>query len=188
MLWPESMEDKAGASLRSTLWRLPRPRGLPLITVTPTHVGLAGGTSVDLWAAEDSITSLSVEGTECDVRLLDRDVLPDWGEDWVLLERERHRQRRLHALEALCRRSSAQGQHDSALTAGLAAVAGEPLRGSAHRAVIEAHLAEGNPGKALRQYDLYRRLVRSELGLAPLPAIRRLVADLLGRPAERRPR
>jgi DNA-binding SARP family transcriptional activator len=65
-------------------------------------------------------------------------------------------------------------------------VSGEPLRESAHRAVIEVHLAEGNPGEALRQYDLYRRLLRVELGLSPSQAIRSLVAHLLGRPTDHR--
>ncbi|MGH8905015.1 MAG: hypothetical protein ACRD0K_00470 [Egibacteraceae bacterium] len=30
------------------------------------------------------------------------DLLPDWYDDWVLIERERFHQLRLHALEALC--------------------------------------------------------------------------------------
>ncbi|MDP9399167.1 MAG: bacterial transcriptional activator domain-containing protein, partial [Actinomycetota bacterium] len=68
--------------------------------------------------------------------------------------------------------------------AGLAAVQSEPLRESAHRRVIEVHLAEGNLGEALRQYQTYRRLVADELGLPPSPAIRRLVAPLLGRPVD----
>ncbi len=67
---------------------------------------------------------------------------------------------------------------------GLGAVRSEPLRDSAHRSVIEVHLAEGNHAEALRQYDGYRRLLADELGLPPSPAIRRLVAPLLGRPVD----
>ena len=62
---------------------------------------------------------------------------------------------------------------------GLAAVAGEPLRESAHRTLIRAHLAEGNPGEAVRQYHLYRRLLVGELALEPSAAIRGLVQPLL---------
>jgi DNA-binding SARP family transcriptional activator len=195
-LWADSPDDRAAASLRSTLWRLPRPRGIPLVGANPTHVWLQEGTEVDLWHAEESLQALSAGRTPDTVaadpaaalHMLDADVLPDWGEDWVLLERERHRQRRLHALEGLCREHSRQGRFETALALGLAAVAGEPLRESAHRAVIEVHLAEGNPGEALRQFDLYRRLLRTELGLPPSPAIRTLVAHLLGRPTDARPR
>ncbi|HEX2156656.1 MAG TPA: bacterial transcriptional activator domain-containing protein, partial [Actinomycetes bacterium] len=107
------------------------------------------------------------------------DLLPDWYEDWVVLERERLRQLRLHALEALCARLTGAGRFGAAVQAGLAAVAGEPLRESAHRTLIRAHLAEGNPGEAVRQYHLYRRLLTDELAIEPSPAIRGLVQPLL---------
>ncbi len=61
------------------------------------------------------------------------DVLPDWYEDWVMFERECHRQLRLHALEALCEQLAAADRTDEALEAGLTAVAGEPLRESGYR-------------------------------------------------------
>lgn len=41
------------------------------------------------------------------------------------------------------------------------------------------HLAEGNAGEALWQYDTFRRLLHAELGLPPSPAMRRLVDDVL---------
>jgi hypothetical protein len=46
------------------------------------------------------------------------------------------------------------------------------------------HMSEGNLAEALRQYHVYRELVRSELGLPPSSQFRRLVAPLLGRPAD----
>jgi len=45
-------------------------------------------------------------------------------------------------------------------------------------------MSEGNLAEALRQYHVYRELVRSELGLPPSAQFRKLVAPLLGRPAE----
>jgi DNA-binding SARP family transcriptional activator len=95
------------------------------------------------------------------------------------------RQARLHALDDMCARYLRRGNARAALEAGLAAIRVDPLRESAHRRVIEVHLAEGNAAEALRQYQLYRRALREELGLAPSGQIRRLVAPLLGRPAER---
>jgi DNA-binding SARP family transcriptional activator len=97
----------------------------------------------------------------------------------VLLERERFRQLRLHALERLCDRLTAQGRFAEATEAGLAAVAGEPLRESAHRALIRAYLAEGNPGEAVGQYERLRALLRDELGVSPSPLVDRMLADLL---------
>jgi DNA-binding SARP family transcriptional activator len=55
----------------------------------------------------------------------------------------------------------------AAVEAALEAVALEPLRESAHRAVIRAHLVEGNRGEALRQLGELRRLLLEELGIQP---------------------
>ena len=66
----------------------------------------------------------------------------------------------------------------SAVQAGLAAVAGEPLRESAHRILIEAYLAEGNVAEAIRQYASYRHTLYDELGVEPSPAMSSLMGRL----------
>ena len=106
------------------------------------------------------------------------ELLPDWYDDWVLIERERFRQLRLYALEALCTDLAAVGSYASAVEVGLACVAAEPLRESAHRALIAIHLAEGNRGEAIRQYRLYRTLVLRELGLTPSAELQSMVKSL----------
>ncbi|WP_236681061.1 AfsR/SARP family transcriptional regulator [Streptomyces siderophoricus] len=93
--------------------------------------------------------------------------MPDWPDEWVTTERERFRQIRLHALEALCRRLTELGEHRSAIDAGLSAVAADPLRETAQRVLMEAHLAEGNLSEAVRQYRTYAGLLRRELGVEP---------------------
>jgi DNA-binding SARP family transcriptional activator len=57
-------------------------------------------------------------------------------------------------------------------------VAGEPLRESAHRVVIQAHATAGNHGEALRQYRLFCSLLRDQLGLEPSAELRALVSRL----------
>jgi DNA-binding SARP family transcriptional activator len=84
----------------------------------------------------------------------------------------------------MCDQHQAAGHLDAALAAGLAAVACDPLRESAHRRLAMIHMSEGNLAEVLRQYHVYRELVRSELGLPPSSQFRRLVAPLLGRPAD----
>lgn len=172
-------EGRAAARLRSMLWRVPRPGGTALVAATDRRVGLAPAVEVDYRATERA-----AEVGDAALTALSEDLLPDWDEDWVVVERERYRQARLHLLEQACARHRAAGDYDLALRAGLTAVGGEPLRESAHRQVIETHLAEGNPAEALRQYETFRRLLRAELGLPPSPAIRALVSPLLGRPVE----
>jgi DNA-binding SARP family transcriptional activator len=84
-----------------------------------------------------------------------------------LIERERFRQVRLHALETLCDRFAEAGYTMRAIDAGLAAVTADPFRESGHRALIRVHMKEGNPSEAIRQYVLYRRLLDEELGIEP---------------------
>ncbi|MFF9527676.1 BTAD domain-containing putative transcriptional regulator, partial [Streptomyces achromogenes] len=109
------------------------------------------------------------------VLLGDGELLPGWDEEWVLLERERLRQLRLHALDALADRLTRQGSPALALEAALASIRIEPLRESAHRAVVAAHLSEGNVIEAVRHYRAYRQLLRDELGLEPSAQLARMI-------------
>jgi DNA-binding SARP family transcriptional activator len=172
-------ESHAQASLRSALWRLQK--------LVPGLVDTSGG------------LLLLAEGVQVDVRELDAwarqvqdprsgerqmnlpdvglcgDLLPGWYDDWVLLERERLRQLRMHALETVARRLADVGRYGDALQAAYAAMRAEPLRESAHRIVIHLHLAEGNVGEALRAYEQFRVLVADELGVPPSEHMARLV-------------
>jgi DNA-binding SARP family transcriptional activator len=178
-LWVDSDEQQAAARLRSTLWRLPAPDGLPLVDSSAGRLSLAAGIDVDIRVAEDDDRV-----AELGVPQLCGEVLSDWGDDWVTVERERFRQLRLHRLEQLSERAQHQGRYTVAMEAALAAVAIEPLRESAHRRLMLVHLAEHNPSEALRQYERVRCLLRDELGLSPTAATRAVVANYLGRPLD----
>jgi len=188
-LWPDVPDSQALTRLRSTLWKVPAPQRAALVEADATNVGLHRDASVDLYAldgpyetgdADDTADTADTAG----LPIARGELLPGWCEEWVLVERERHRQLRLHALEDRCARACEGGRFADALRSGLEAVAQEPLRESAHRRIIEVHLAEGNSAEALAQYESFRTLLRVELGLPPSPAIRALVRPLLGRPAD----
>jgi DNA-binding SARP family transcriptional activator len=182
-LWPDVTDRQALTRLRSTLWKVPAPQRAALVEADATNVSLHRDAGVDLYALDDDAPDDDGGGV-FDAPMPRGELLPGWGDDWVLVERERHRQLRLHALEDRCARACAAGRFADALRAGLEAVAQEPLRESAHRRVIEVHLAEGNGAEALTQYETFRTLLRAELGLPPSDAIRALVRPLLGRPAD----
>jgi DNA-binding SARP family transcriptional activator len=103
------------------------------------------------------------------------DLLPGWYDDWVLMERERLRQRILHALEELSRKLACAGRFPEAVEAAVLAIGAEPLRESAQRALIEAHVAEGNLSEARRILQEYRDLLRRELGVNPSYALQAVV-------------
>jgi DNA-binding SARP family transcriptional activator len=186
-LWPDSDIEHASASLRSTLWRLPKGFGQRIVVATPCHVSLDPSMNVDYRLALDwsraalarSADALPTPWTLSEITTLSGEVLPDWYDEWVLHAREQFRQLRLHALESLCQQLAAVGRFGEALLAGLGAVAIEPLRESAQRAVITAHLLEQNTVEALRQYRSYERLLRNELSLEPSPMLRSMLASCL---------
>ena len=177
-LWLDATEERANGSLRTALWRLGRPTAR-LVEATTTHLALADDVEVDVRVAKAVAKSLidgdPAPGTVPQALVGSGEILPDWYDDWVYMEREHFRQLRLHALERLCVEMTVVGRFADATEAGLAAVEGEPLRESAHRALIAVYLAEGNPGEALRQYRFFRKLLDEQLGLEPS----QLMADLI---------
>jgi DNA-binding SARP family transcriptional activator len=76
------------------------------------------------------------------------------------------------------------GRFGEAVDAALLAVSAEPLRESAQRALIEAHVAEGNLAEAHRTYIFYRNLVRRELGVEPSSDLSVLIRGCRDRPAD----
>ena len=180
-LWIDSTEDHANASLRTALWRVQHLRP-PLVSRTSTHLALADDVPVDGAEVEALAHRVLAGGhlaPEGVARLASAKVLlPDWYDDWVVIERERLRQLCLHALEQLSADARANGRYAVATQTGLGAVSLEPLRESAHRAVIEAYLAEDNASEALHQYRLFERILDSKLGLRPSPRLQELVRVL----------
>ena len=183
-LWPEASEDHAHASLRSALARLGAVTR-EVLRVTPQELQLADGVSVDIRDARRLAHRLLNSGTtreddlsDTAISTLSLDLLVDWYDDWAIAEAEDWRQLRLHALDTLAERLTNAGRYADATSAALAAVKAEPLRETAHAALMRVYLAEGNRAEALAAYQNYRELLRRELGLEPTGRIR----DLMERP------
>lgn len=178
-LWPDVDEERAHASLRSALWRL-RKIAPGLVDTSGGALGLADGVRVDVLELQDWAERVrdprqsTGRGALPDASLLG-DLLPGWYDDWVLLERDRLLQLRLHALETAAVRLASVGLTGEALQAAYLAIRAEPLRESAHRTVVRVHLSEGNLAEALRAYESFRDLLRRELGVPPTEQMTRLV-------------
>jgi DNA-binding SARP family transcriptional activator len=86
-------------------------------------------------------------------------------------------QRVLHGLEIQSRRLIDLGRCGEAVEAAIVATAADPLRESAQHALIEAYLAEGNWAEASRRLEIYRKLVRDELGIEPSQRLCALLTD-----------
>lgn len=57
------------------------------------------------------------------IAVLDHDLPPTWDEEWLVIDRERQRQLRMHALEALSVSLCRTERYGDAITAALAACA-----------------------------------------------------------------
>ena len=159
-LWPDLDEAQARGCLRSTLWRLPRPEGVPLVATSGDRLYLTTFVQVDITRLRDQLDQWSSgEAPPVTTCALSWDLLPSWYDDWLLIDRERQRQFRLHALERMSAWYVSAERFDSAIEAALQAIAGDPLRESAHRCLIRAHLAEGNVSEARRQVHSYAALL-----------------------------
>jgi DNA-binding SARP family transcriptional activator len=62
--------------------------------------------------------------------------------------------------------------------AAYAAVRTEPLRESAHRAVVRVHLTEGNIVEAARAYAAFCDMLDHELGVAPTTQMEELMSSV----------
>jgi DNA-binding SARP family transcriptional activator len=181
VLWPETTDERAFANLRSAVWRVRHPAP-GLVDVRGQRLALGPSVELDIREAITLAHSLLVEEgvpDRLDTARFGADLLPDWYDDWVVAERERYTQLRLHALERVAELSLDAGRLGVALEATLAALAGDPLRESAHRLLIRIHLAEGNAAEALRHYGSCRRLFHDRVGVAPSAHLDALVRGLV---------
>ena len=184
-LWPDASEPHAHASLRSALSRLDAVTRRAL-DVDLVDLRLAAHVDVDLResrALAQRIVGPDTELPPSDLRpeaivALSSELLPDWYDEWVLVESEDWRQLRLHALESLADRLVAAGRYCDAARAALAATRAEPLRESAQARLLRVHLAEGNQSEALRAFQRYREQLLDELGLEPTAALQSLIRDI----------
>lgn len=156
-LWPDKSENRALANLRSTLWRL-KQLDVPVVRVSTTRLILRDEVWLDIrHQAAEAIDDAGADRAPAPFDSLLTDLLPDWYDDWLVVERERLRLLQLAVLEAHARESFAVGNTTSAIQFALAALAIEGARESAHRLVIDAHLAEGNACEAQREQRRFER-------------------------------
>jgi DNA-binding SARP family transcriptional activator len=182
MLWPQATERRALACLRTAIWRVNHvsPR---LLRVTPAAVDLSAAVDVDVRRLEAAADALAESSPDDDSvlgawRLAprgDADLLSDWEDDWLVDDRQRLQQLGVHVLELVAGRFTDLGRFGPAMEAALMAVRADPLRESAHRAVIRVHLAEGNPVGAMRALDFCRLVLARDAGVEPSGVTTQLV-------------
>jgi DNA-binding SARP family transcriptional activator len=191
-LWPDLADARGPGRLRTTLWRIARVA--PGVVRRDGHwLQLDRAFSVDTRDLDRAVKAALDEPASAEGSVLDRLIaadalLADWDDEWLVVHRERLHQLRLEALERLAEALTDRGLVGHAVEAGLAAVADDPYRESAHRVLIEAYLSKGNVAAAVDQYRRLRRMLRSELGVVPSADLAARVGRLDADPRRRRRR
>jgi DNA-binding SARP family transcriptional activator len=182
VLWPDTSQSRAAANLRRAL-SLVRRHAPGLVRCDARRLSLASGVTVDAQGQRclsEAITSGERTMVNTDeLRLLRGDLLPGWDEPWLAASRQELRQLRLISLETVAAAHLDESRPAAALAVALCITCDEPLRESAHRLVVQAHLAQGNWAEAARQYMLYRTLLWAEMHLRPGAGMEALMKPVL---------
>jgi DNA-binding SARP family transcriptional activator len=180
LLWPDVPDERACGNLRSTIFRLGEVRA---VVEGRALLSLHRGAQVDVAAVTHAARQVIAAQTSMpptdalDTLAASGELLPDWYDDWLVVERERFNQVRLLALDCLVRHLLPSGRVAEATVAALAAMAIDPCRESTQQLLIECHIAQGNRDAALRQFRSYASVLK-RLGLEPPSTISAIVAAL----------
>jgi predicted ATPase/DNA-binding SARP family transcriptional activator len=177
-LWPDSPETQALSNLRRSLTDLRRALGPEAGRLrSPTSHTLAlelSGAEVDVVAFDEAIRRGDPASLQRAVALYRGPLLEGCAEEWAFQERQIHEQAYLGALEALANQALTRAEPGAAERLLRQAVAVDPLRESAQRALMQALAAGGNYAAALLAYRELRLRLHREINCEPDPETRAL--------------
>ena len=176
LLWPESPEENARASLRRTLTGIRKMAPDCLSTTRQT-----AAVNADAQISVDVIrfAALVADGAATDdlqeaVALyqgdfLERFYLPDAPpfDRWALGQRARLRQMALEALHSLAVHFAGRREYGPAVSYARQVLDIEPWRESGHRDLMRLLALSGQRSAALKQYETCCQLLADELSVAP---------------------
>ena len=182
LLWPECSPEAGRRSLRvalSSLRHQLEPPGVPqgaAIIADRNSVRLnlvAVTTDVAEFEAALQSAARAKSSTERLQHLTDAvelyrgPLLPDYYENWILLEQQRLSELFFDALRELLTQLAEAGDLNRALHYAFKGVSVDPLREEAHRDLMRLYVAAGQPDASLRQYHELERILKEAFGDAP---------------------
>jgi len=196
LLWPESTDDSARASLRnalSLLRRAIRDRDASSPHLLVERETIQFNAESDYWLDVQAFGDAMAAGKahphdelarcpDCMARLGEAvglyqdEFLSGFSvdsaplEEWVVVRREALHLQVLEALDHLALYHEATGAYSRMLEAARRQVMLEPWRERAHRQWMRSLALSGQRGAALAQYEACRQVLDEELGIEPEPA------------------
>ncbi len=177
LLWGDSGDEQARASLRQTLSYLRKaltPTGREHLVVQDDLVSIDPATiQVDVATLENLTVQGIPEALERAGDLYRGDFLEGFDlreedfNDWLGVERARLRELATEALKELLTHHMASDQLARALRVANRLLAMDPLQEQVHRTLMRLHLRQGERALALKQYESCRQVLLRELGIEP---------------------
>ncbi len=184
LLWPESEQGRARASLRRTLSAAAGAG--PALMIRRGEIELD---TKQIWcdvaefealASSDRASALRQAAALAPESFLAGFTLRDSAEfdDWTATTGDRLRERLVTVLSRVADIEASAGQLDDAIEAARRWVDLDPLSEGAHRALMRLYTWAGERPTALKQYRQCVRNLDRELGVAPLPETTELYDDI----------
>lgn len=177
MLWDATSTQQSLRNLRSLLHKI-RP-SLPELQVTRTQISYRPSravtidlTTLDETLAGDDITALNQALTLYKGELADGFYLEEATlfNEWLVIERERMRQRVWDGYRRICAAYSEQEAWDKGVETARRWVLLDELDEEVQRQLIQFLVADGQISAAVKQFEACRQILWDELGVEPEPA------------------
>jgi DNA-binding SARP family transcriptional activator/tetratricopeptide (TPR) repeat protein len=167
-LWPDSDEGQARTNLRKLLhdFRHSLPDIGEFVQIDNEIVRWipTGPSEVDVLRFRDAMAGGDLEVA---ARLYSGDLLPACYDDWVLDERAKLRTEAHGILVRLAEEAAGRHDHEATIRHAQRIIDLEPTDEPAVRIQMEAHLARGDRGAALRSYHRYAEALGRDLATEP---------------------
>ena len=179
LFWPDVLDQRARASLRSALWVLRRRLGGAL-AVDAERVGLCAEPEpwVDVREFEQLADGAGDGGDAAALALCRGDLLEGLEDVWAVAARDRYRVRVIELLENLAMDAEDRGEAREAIELTRRQVEQDRFDEAAHRRLIARLERAGDRAGAMRTYRTLAERLRRELGVAPSAQTRELVERL----------
>ncbi|NIM92227.1 MAG: alpha/beta fold hydrolase [Anaerolineales bacterium] len=191
LLWPESDQSNARASLRRTLYRINKSAGGELLTTIGDAITInpSAEMAVDVGTFRRIVDecpeklpspmerdSQYIQSLENAVALYSEDFLMGFSipdcyqfEEWRFFEAENLRASLVRILEQLVEFYQNHGDFDRAIHHGRRLLSLDSLNEHSHRILMRLYAASDQQSAAIRQYAECKRVLEQELGVSPEP-------------------
>jgi DNA-binding SARP family transcriptional activator len=185
LLWEESGETLARQSLRQSLSALRKALPREGLLEADSESVMLVGLDVDALAFERLAPSQVSTELELAVGLYGGELLEgfharaDAFDEWLIEQRSYYRELAIAAMARLLEQRLAEDPDEPTLRLAHRLVALDPLRESAHRALMTIYARLGRPNEAARRYRHLRRLLWVELDAEPEPETVQLHREIM---------